>query len=400
MAAPITEARCLELVADASWELARALPFHGHVLAALDRVVDRSIRTAAVGAGRDGRAVLFVNPEFFGRSLGRAAHRVAVLEHEVLHLAFGHLRIDPAAMPDRRRRNLAADLVVNQYVTHALPKGAVTLAMFPGFPKDGTCEAYYALLAKLSDHGLPDDGSDGDERGHGRWCPAGEPAAAARLRDAVDALLGDARQRAARDGSLRTLPRALLEALSEGRRARGADAAWKRALRMFAARSLRPSMRSTMQRESRRYGADRVRWDGPIVPGLRHNVRRPALAVAIDTSGSISAATLTLFFEQVSRIAASGADVHVVECDDAVRNVSHWTGTFPADVRGRGGTAFDPVLQWMHDEGRKLRLTGCIYLTDGEGPRPTVRPPCPLLWVITPGGQRVDAFGPSIFLPS
>jgi predicted metal-dependent peptidase len=34
-------------------------------------------------------------------------------------------------------------------------------------------------------------------------------------------------------------------------------------------------------------------------------------------------------------------------------------------------------------EGRKRPFDGVVYLTDGEGPAPTVRPPCRLLWVVT-----------------
>jgi predicted metal-dependent peptidase len=367
------------------------------VLAALDRVVDRSIPTAAVGAGPDGRAVLFVNPDFFGRTLTSAEQRVAVLEHEVLHLALGHLRIDPSAMPDDRRRNFACDLVVNQYVTHALPRGAVVLEMFPGFPKDATCEAYYALLAAMPDARLPARGKKRCDGMHGRWVPSAPGAMSTGLRDTVESIVNDARQRAAREGSFNALPQNLREALSQGRIARGGDATWKRALRLFTARTLRTSLRTTTQRESRRFGAERTRWDGPIVPGLRRG-RRPTLAVVLDTSGSISAAMLTMFFEQVSCIAATGAEVHIVECDNQIRRVARWDGTFPSDVHGRGGTDFDPVFVWMHREGRALNLSGCVYLTDGCGPHPKVRPPCPVLWAITPGGQPVHAFGPSIRL--
>ena len=47
------------------------------------------------------------------------------------------------------------------------------------------------------------------------------------------------------------------------------------------------------------------------------------------------------------------------------------------------------------------RYDGCIYLTDGEAPKPTVKPPCKLLWVITPDGRMGDqlAYGRAVQIP-
>lgn len=401
MATPISEAQCLDLLADAAWELARALPFHGHVLAALDRVVDRRLPTAAVGPGPGGRPVLYLNPEFFVRSLSHAEHRVALLEHEVLHLVFGHLRIDAATMPDAKRRNLAADLVVNQYVTHALPRGAVTLTTIPGMPRDETCEAYYRLLVERTDRSLRLVPKEVNTGSHERWRAVKGDSVdlPGNFLAAVEAITAEALARAERDGSLQALSEPLRAALLRGRPARAADPTWKRALRLFCDRAVGATVRPSLRRESRRYGSDRARWDGPIVPGLRRG-KKPALAVVVDTSGSISQLTLTVFFEQVARIAAAGAVVHVIECDDRIRRVYPWKGIVPPTVHGRGGTRFDPVFQWMREDGRALHLTGCVYLTDGLAPRPEVRPPCPVLWVITPGGSTAStAFGPSVPMP-
>ena len=82
----------------------------------------------------------------------------------------------------------------------------------------------------------------------------------------------------------------------------------------------------------------------------------------------------------------SGADILIIECDAEVGNVYKYNGILPTAVSGRGGTEFDPVFAYL----RKNRLTqfdGCIYLTDGYADQPKIRPPCPLLWVITNDGD-------------
>lgn len=395
----IIDGECHELLATASWELARKLPFYGHVLAAFDRVVDHTIPTAAVGAGHEGQPTLFLNPTFFGAILRRNEHRIAVLEHEVLHVVFGHLRIDHAAMPDARRRNLAADLVVNQYVTHALPRGAVTLAAFKDFPAGLTVESYYDLLAKVPDEELARFGR-GTSRGHDRWSDSRTDENGRRLVDTLDEIVTEALRRAERDGSFESLSKPLRLSLLRGRLSPAGATDWRRALRLFSARALRAGVRATNQRESRRYGATEGDWRGPIVPGLRRG-RRPSLAVAIDTSGSIPTDTIGRFYEEVARIVAAGAMVHVIECDLAVRRTYPWTGVLPTHSTGGGGTNFDPVFEWLNNEGRRLNIAGVIYLTDGHAPLPLVRPPCSVLWAITANGTNANtAFGPSLALPA
>jgi predicted metal-dependent peptidase len=123
--------------------------------------------------------------------------------------------------------------------------------------------------------------------------------------------------------------------------------------------------------------------------------------VAVDTSGSIDLATLGRFYEEVGRIVAAGATVHVIECDLVMQRTYPWTGVPPTHSTGGGGTNFDPVFRWLINEGRRLNLSGCVYLTDGHAPRPLVRPPVPVLWAITANGSNGNtAFGPSITLPA
>lgn len=386
----VSDAECKELLATASWTLCLKLPFLGHVVTAFDRVIDPSIATAAVGAGHDGHPTLFVNPQFFGAKLKRDDHRVAVLEHEVLHVVFGHLQTRHTVMTNERLRNIAMDLVVNQFVSHPLPRGAVTLGLF-GFQPNLSAEEYYKLLKALPGDAFEKVKGD-PSLGHGRWKDTGA--------DRFDEIVDRALRRAQLDGSFNALGKSLRETLIMGRFAPSAATGWRRALRIFNARAQRNAARATNNRESRRYGSFVNDWRGPIVPGLRRT-GRPTLAVAIDTSGSISPETVNRFYRELACIVRTGASVHVIECDLAVQRDYPWTGETPKRYAGGGGTSFDPVFRWLDKEGRRLNIAGCVYLTDGQAQRPIVRPPCPVLWAITPDGTPVNTdFGPAVMLPA
>jgi len=51
----------------------------------------------------------------------------------------------------------------------------------------------------------------------------------------------------------------------------------------------------------------------------------------------------------------------------------------PPAVKGRGGTDFRPVFE--HVDKEPIQPACLIYLTDLEGPYPTVPPDFPVLWV-------------------
>lgn len=62
-----------------------------------------------------------------------------------------------------------------------------------------------------------------------------------------------------------------------------------------------------------------------------------------------------------------GTRITVIECDAAVQQSYDYKGKMNPDVKGYGGTDFDPVFEFI-TKGPKV--DGCIYLTDGFGPTP------------------------------
>jgi predicted metal-dependent peptidase len=408
---PDRNSQAMALLDQAIVSLLLREPFYGHLLGGVARGVDPRIDTAAVALSPGGIRLL-VNAGFFIDQL-TANERVAVIKHEALHLALRHLFRIPDAPLDPALFNIAADLVVNQFVEPwPLPRGAILLESFQELelPPNQSLEWYLERLqealrdvqrgraaAEKLDRLSREAGlSAGDHRywahagGDGlageRGAPGadgGAPAGMPRvLADALESELGRLlEQSRARMGERQwsALPGAMRSSIEDTIVARRPKFDWRRALRIFASSGFRTRLVPTSRRMSKRFGT----FPGVRVKRIRH------VAVVIDTSGSIDGVLLEMFFAEIRAIWRSGATVEVIECDAAVQRSYEFDGNTPAEVKGRGGTNFDPAFQWLRAFGRG-RFDACIYLTDGYAPRPTIKPPCPLLWVLSPGNSSSD----------
>ncbi len=129
-----------------------------------------------------------------------------------------------------------------------------------------------------------------------------------------------------------------------------------------------------------------------------------AIAVIVDTSGSLPAATLAAFWAELREVAAEirPERVVVLQVDAAVRDAAEYDpDDLPEEivVRGRGGTDFRPGFAWLDEQG--IRPGVCLYFTDMECSRyPETEPPFDVLWVNygdvpgdsnrEPWGERID----------
>lgn len=403
-------------------------PFYAHILGGTVRVISAEIDTAAVGI-RNKLIVLLINETFFLKTLTTTSSRVAVLKHETLHLVFRHLFREPK--PDHQLMNIAADIVVNQYIgSWDLPESAVTLKTFPdlNLPAGESMEYYYKRLEELLKQAGQDPSNSGNTGKGGSDASANQkggknpdnkgksPTSAEILRKLLGgkwhsdhslwaskddpesghlehSLSGKLVETAARTPikSYGNLPADVQRQIDLAREALKPKINWKRQIRQFAGTSGRSRVYHTMKRVSKRYGTR---------PGIRI-IRNRKLAVVVDTSGSISEDVLNLFFSEISHIHKSGAEVVIIECDAAVHQVLPYRRNRKFDVKGGGGTNYDPAFQYLRDN-RNKQFDGCIYLTDGYAPKPEVKPPCRLLYVLTPDGLKGDhlAWGRTIMISS
>ena len=91
------------------------------------------------------------------------------------------------------------------------------------------------------------------------------------------------------------------------------------------------------------------------------------IAVIVDTSGSLPAATLAAFWTELREIATELQPERVIllQVDAAVQDAAEYAGADLPDeiaVKGRGGTDFRPGFAWLEEHG--IRPGVCLYLTD------------------------------------
>ena len=167
----------------------------------------------------------------------------------------------------------------------------------------------------------------------------------------------------------------------------------------------------------RRYMTDAVKSDyswsvpnrrfidsGLYLPSI-HSEGMDAIAVIIDTSGSLPAATLAEFWAELREVASEirPGRVIVLQVDAAVQDAAEYAPDELPDeiaIKGRGGTDFRPGFEWLDEQG--IQPGVCLYFTDMEcSDYPETEPSFPVLWCDfgdgnspwrqpEPWGERID----------
>ncbi len=87
-------------------------PFYGLFLIGLNKKLNKSISTACV-CKENINTSLMINPEFWSKQDEQT--KVAILKHELLHIAFHHLsQLD--SYGNKELLNIAADIEINQFI--------------------------------------------------------------------------------------------------------------------------------------------------------------------------------------------------------------------------------------------------------------------------------------------
>ena len=379
-------------------------PFYGHYMSGVPKEMTEAVPTAAVSLFNNQLIKLRVNPNFW-ESLSDA-HRYGLIKHEVLHIVLRHL-LTARDYSNKQLYNIAADLVVNQYIDPAqLPEGGITLKRFyylenyygvklePG--KD--VGYYYRKLDKVlkenPDSKMPGGAGKGDlfellQNGseeldrHADWKAIAElsPGDAKIMEHQLNNALKTTVSRIERSGNgYGTMPAGLVEELKGMLKAMKPKFDWRRMLRLFAASSNSSYLKNTLRRPSKRYGTS---------PGIKLK-RRHKLLLAIDTSGSVPTRDLEVFYSEIYHIWRQGAEITVVECDAQIQKNYTYRGQMPKHIHGRGGTNFSPPIEYANKE---LNPDAIIYFTDGFAPPPRDKSRYPILWVITTNGLQKDTAG-------
>jgi len=166
------------------------------------------------------------------------------------------------------------------------------------------------------------------------------------------------------------IPGAVLAQIDELLRRKKSIVPWGRVLRMFVASAQESVLDYTVKKISKRYGTRPGTRKGDVLK----------LAVAIDTSGSISDEQLQLFWNEIRWVWKNGAEVWVYECDTQIseRSPFKFKGKWDGKVHGRGGTDLEPPLKEC-----ERKYDALIYFTDFYAPVIETQYRIQTLWVLT-----------------
>ena len=379
-----------------SVDLTRHKVFYGHILQQLTKVFHGErwgIPTMGVGKEAGDLLVkLYINDAWVKSIWERAKSAEqaqqwlgGVLEHEVLHLVFDHLSL---RFSDEKRGQMAMDCVVNSCINRQnLMPDACTPELWGLEPNKSAMWYYTHLPVKPGKGGSgggkgkgkgkgkqgngkgegqngQGGGENGDWGSHEMWKKAMQDPL---LKEFCKDIIRKAKN-LIEGKNYGNIPGHVIEQIDNLLGKKKPIIPWNKVLRNFAASATESNLDYTMKRISKRFGTR---------PGTRkEDVLN--LAVAVDTSGSISDKQLVMFFNEIRWIWKNGAFVTVFEADARVCAVYPFKGKFTGNVHGRGGTDLEPVLKDVVGKYDAL-----IYFTDFYAPVINTRYNIPILWVLT-----------------
>ena len=333
-----------------------------------------------------------------------------VLCHEVLHLAFHHLLRRDARQIMRWFQ--ACDYAVNSVLVDS-GVGKMPTDKSTGKPMGLLDTKYSGWSAERIYNDLPEQtdqcggdcsncpkGQGGGKKGKGKPCPNGNPQDG----DGEGWHSGGGfdvhKEGSGKGKSGRSeVQRKELESQWTNAVARAANSArmqgkFPGSLKQLIDGLLYPKVdwRTVLWQFVNKLSKDDYRWYPPNRRHIHNGLMLPSLrsesfeiAVAVDTSGSISDDELKQFLSEVQAILEMNPSctVHFFECDAEVHKyVEYHAGeNIECDVQGRGGTDFRPVFEDIDRKG--LDIPCLVYLTDGCGSYPDSPPGYEVLWVLT-----------------
>ena len=364
-------------------------PYYGFFLIMLNKTWRQDLPTA--GVSKNGiNYQLAINEEFW-TSLSEE-HQLGLLKHELLHIAFGHLT-SFGSFSDKKLANVAMDMEINQYIdTDWLPKGGIMIEDYEDLNLDrkAGCRYYYKKLQELQQEKdkngtcgnepmdkLLDDIANGDVPDHSTWEEFDD------LSEAEKKLIDKQLQKVLSDAKEQTVKKrgsipGEIEGVITIEEIVAPKFDWRGYMRRFTGISTKVFTKKIRRKENRKF---------PESPGLKLKMKQHML-LGIDTSGSVSDSELQEFMSEIHHIYKAGVDVTIIQCDTSIRAIESYKGKFELNVLGRGGTEFDPVLEY-YNENQK-RYTSLVYFTDGEC-NTHVKPKGHVLWVLSERSNMNDS---------
>lgn len=390
-------------------QIVTAQPFFGALALSLELQERADVPTMATDGTR-----LAYNPEFVAKL--SEAELMGVLVHEVLHLAYLH----PVRRGSRNlaKWNEACDFAINLDVKAAgftLPPGALVDSRWQGMGAESIYAAREAEADKSGGNGKPDPSGKPSGAPGSPGASKPDPGASEPGKVPPDPMTG-----APDPGACGGIVDAAPDGASMAEKAGELEARVRQAASVAVAgagempggvgRILgelnrpRVDWRAMLSRFIDDAAARVPDWSRPNKRFLESGFFLPAsradsvacVAVAVDTSGSVTARVLDAFASEMQAILDSGRveRLHVVYCDrkvQASRDLEQGDDV-PRDAPGGGGTAFAPAF--AHIARQAPDASAIVYLTDLDagadafGPEPGA----PVIW-LQYGKPRRAPFG-------
>jgi predicted metal-dependent peptidase len=413
----------VQSLSKASKDLMLKEPYYGFFLIMLNKLWDAK-RVPTAGVSKNGiNYQLAINPDFW-EGLNEE-QKLGILKHELLHIAFGHLTTY-FKFSDKRLANVAMDMEINQYIEKSwLPGGEyskeeyealneklkleISAAIETGAsPEEITeilknapsrgifiedyadmnldlragCRYYYDKLKEFKDEkekngtcgnqamdNLLDNIDMGNVPDHGTWEEFDNLTEAEQklIEKQLQKVLSDAKEQTVKKRG--TVP-GEIDGLIIVEQIEAPKFDWRGYIRRFTGISTKVFTKKIRRKENRRFSDN---------PGLKIKMKQHML-LAIDTSGSVSDSELKEFMNEIHHIYKAGVDITIVQCDTKIHSIKPYTGKHEMNIHGRGGTEFDPVLEYYNENLKKY--TSLVYFTDGECGY-SVKPKGNILWVLS-----------------
>jgi len=371
-------------LAKASKELMMIEPFYGFFLIMLNKIWTKT-QVPTAGVCKNGiNYQLCINEDFWD-SLDKKKE-LGILKHELLHVAFNHLT--HFYFPDKRLANIAMDMEINQYINKTwLPEDGIFIENYEDLKLDhkAGCKYYYKKLQEAKEDKkqngtsgceefdrLCDQLDEGEDpvKNHDMWKDFQDLSETEKkliekqikrvLTQASD--MAESKSRGCTPGEIKDLIK-VDEVLPP-------KFDWKNYVRRFSGTSSRVFTKKLRRKENRKFEDN---------PGLKIKMKKHVL-LAIDTSGSVSNEEVKEFMNEMKHIYKTGVAMTLAQCDTSIRKIEPYNGSNELNIEGRGGTEFDPILDYFNANLRKY--TSLIYFTDGEC-YTSVKPQAPVLWVLS-----------------
>ena len=372
-------------------------PFYGLFLLGLSKVIDKSVETACVRR-RGINCELVINPEYWETQ--DDTQQLNLLYHEVYHIVFQHMFLWDS-FPNKEILNLATDTEVNSYLNN-LDNSWITAKLWDLPEKQGTKFYYENIIKQASSQSQqqPQNSQGGNKSNnnfnnnfktkddHSQWGKDFQECSDAEKQLIQNQIKDQIKTAAEQTIKMRgTIPAELQEIIDEILKVKPRIFDWKAYFRRMLGSIYDINIKKTRRKESIRF---------PGAAGIKHK-KKISILVAVDTSGSVSNEELKDFFSEITYIYKAGARITILECDAEITANYEYTGKWTGKVHGRGGTDFQPVIDYYRKNIKDY--AALVYFTDGECYIPN-NVPRDTIWVITSAGDHNKEYpGRTLFIP-